>query len=125
MLPGLDHPDGGIHHETARILCAIIADNQYAGFFTEDSAGARRVETPKDGVLQPKNYTSNTTIFIKYVHHEIHIIALDWSDPTFSLQKTNLPETCIAQPLLKERGSGVASPSHQHKHRSPDAALVR
>lgn len=66
MLPGLDHLDGGIHYETARILCAIIADNQYAGFFTEDSAGPRRVETPKDGVLQPKNYTFNTTIFIKF-----------------------------------------------------------
>jgi hypothetical protein len=46
--------------------------------------------------------SSNTT---KYIHHEIHILALDWSDPTFSLQETNLPEACIAQPLLPERGS--------------------
>lgn len=27
-LPALDHADGGIHHETARIACALIANNQ-------------------------------------------------------------------------------------------------
>ncbi|OCK93236.1 uncharacterized protein K441DRAFT_149797 [Cenococcum geophilum 1.58] len=27
VLSALDHPQGGIHHETARIACAIVANN--------------------------------------------------------------------------------------------------
>jgi hypothetical protein len=42
-LPGLDFVDGGIHYETARVACAIIANNQFHGYFTEDKEGAQRV----------------------------------------------------------------------------------
>ena len=55
-LPGLDFADGGIHHETARVACAIIANNQFHGYFTEDKEGARRVRISKDGVLSAEDY---------------------------------------------------------------------
>ncbi|MCJ1422838.1 hypothetical protein MMC29_000718 [Sticta canariensis] len=54
-LPALDHPSGGIHHETARIACAIIAGNRWDGYFTEAIDGPR-VETHSHGVLQKSNY---------------------------------------------------------------------
>jgi len=41
VLPALDHPQGGIHHETARIACAIVANNRWEGFLTETRAGGR------------------------------------------------------------------------------------
>ncbi|MCJ1471161.1 hypothetical protein MMC07_009809 [Pseudocyphellaria aurata] len=50
-----DHPSGGIHHETARIACAIIAGNRWDGYFTETVDGPR-VETPPHGVLQKSDY---------------------------------------------------------------------
>lgn len=34
VLPILDHPQGGIHHETARIAYAIVANNRGEGFLT-------------------------------------------------------------------------------------------
>lgn len=54
-LPALDHPRGGIHHETARIACAIIAGNRWDGYFT-DAIDGPRVEIPSHGVLQKSNY---------------------------------------------------------------------
>lgn len=54
-LPALDHPSGGIHHETARIACAIIAGNRWDGYFTEAIDGPR-VETHSHGVLQKSDY---------------------------------------------------------------------
>lgn len=54
-LPALDHPSGGIHHETARIACAIIAGNRWDGYFTEAIDGPH-VEIPSHGVLQKSNY---------------------------------------------------------------------
>ena len=39
VLPALDHPQGGIHHETTRIACAIIANNRWEGFLTETRMG--------------------------------------------------------------------------------------
>lgn len=55
-LSGLDFVNGGIHHETARIACAIIANNQFHGYFTEDKEGAQRVLVSKDGILSAKDY---------------------------------------------------------------------
>ena len=41
VLPALDHPQGGIHHETARIARAIVANNRWEGFLTETRTGER------------------------------------------------------------------------------------
>ncbi|KAF1958577.1 hypothetical protein CC80DRAFT_441077 [Byssothecium circinans] len=54
-LPALDHPQGGIHHETARIACAILANNRWEGFLTETRAG-QPAQVGPDGILQGKNY---------------------------------------------------------------------
>lgn len=54
-LPALDHPSGGIHHETARTACAITAGNRWDGYLTEAIDGPR-VEIPSHGVLQKSNY---------------------------------------------------------------------
>jgi hypothetical protein len=55
VLPALDHPQGGIHHETARIACAIVANNRWEGFLTETRTGARASFGP-DGILRRNNY---------------------------------------------------------------------
>ncbi|KAF2740331.1 hypothetical protein EJ04DRAFT_572178 [Polyplosphaeria fusca] len=55
VLPALDHPQGGIHHETARIACAIVANNRWEGFLSETRAG-RPVEEGPDGILRGQNY---------------------------------------------------------------------
>ena len=54
-MPALD-PGGGIHHETARIACCILADNQWYGYLSEDKEGAMRVDIPSDGILVKANY---------------------------------------------------------------------
>jgi hypothetical protein len=56
ILPGLDHPTGGVHHQTALIACAILANNRFDGWFTEDRNGAVLVNTPLDGILQKQDY---------------------------------------------------------------------
>lgn len=55
VLPALDHPQGGIHHETARIACAIVANNRWEGFLTETRAGGRTA-VGSDGILRGKSY---------------------------------------------------------------------
>lgn len=56
ILPGLDHPQGGIHHQIALDACAILANNRYDGWFTEDREGAVRVRVPLDGILRKHDY---------------------------------------------------------------------
>ncbi|KAF2735544.1 hypothetical protein EJ04DRAFT_599953, partial [Polyplosphaeria fusca] len=51
----VDHPEGGIHHETARIACAILANNRWDGFLSETRAGPPVKEGP-DGILRGQNY---------------------------------------------------------------------
>jgi hypothetical protein len=55
VLPALDHQEGGIHHETARIACAILAGNKWEGFFKE-SRGGSRVTLGPDAILTGNNY---------------------------------------------------------------------
>lgn len=54
-LPALDHPQGGIHYETARVACAILANNRWDGFLTETQTGDR-TEIGPDIILRKKNY---------------------------------------------------------------------
>ncbi|KAH8691857.1 hypothetical protein BGW36DRAFT_386495 [Talaromyces proteolyticus] len=56
ILPGLDHPHGGIHHQLALDACAILANNRYEGWFTEDREGNERVNVPLSGILRKRNY---------------------------------------------------------------------
>lgn len=55
VLPALDHPGGGIHHETARIACAIISNNRWDGFLSETRDGAP-VQLGPDVILRGDNY---------------------------------------------------------------------
>ena len=55
VLPALDHPQGGIRHETARISCAIVANNKWEGFLTEIRVGGRTA-VGSDSILHGKNY---------------------------------------------------------------------
>ena len=36
-----DHPDGGLHHGTARIACGIVAGNAWDGYFAVTPEGPR------------------------------------------------------------------------------------
>jgi hypothetical protein len=56
VLPGLDHPEGGIHHQTALLACAVIANNSFSGWLTEDRDGKMRVNVPLDGILRAQDY---------------------------------------------------------------------
>jgi hypothetical protein len=38
-LRAYDHPTGGLHHETARIACGIVAGNAWDGYFSETAGG--------------------------------------------------------------------------------------
>lgn len=55
VLPALDSSGGGIHHETARIACAIIANCTWEGFLTETRRG-QRIATEANSLLTLKNY---------------------------------------------------------------------
>jgi hypothetical protein len=55
ILPALDHPQGGIHHETARVACAIIANNRWEGFLTETRTG-EPASTDPDEILRGTSY---------------------------------------------------------------------
>jgi hypothetical protein len=50
-----DHANGGIHHETARIACAIVAGNRWDGYFTE-TPGGERVSADKNELLTKSDY---------------------------------------------------------------------
>ena len=53
ILRALD--SGGIHYETARLACAIPADNRWDGWFTEEQGGDK-LDVPDDGILRKENY---------------------------------------------------------------------
>lgn len=55
VLPALDDAQGGIHHETALIACAVVAGNRWDGFLSEQRTGSG-VLTPRDDVLRGKEY---------------------------------------------------------------------
>ena len=62
ILPGLDHPQGGIlHHHTALAACAIVANNRFEGWFTEDQEGKIPVNIPSDGILRKRDYYFHVT----------------------------------------------------------------
>ena len=54
-LCGVDHPDGGIHHETARIACAIVANNRWDGFLSEKHCGLG-INIPRNGIIRGQGY---------------------------------------------------------------------
>ncbi|KAL8725169.1 MAG: hypothetical protein Q9166_007523 [cf. Caloplaca sp. 2 TL-2023] len=39
ILYALDHPDGGLHCDTAKVACGIIAGNNWHGYFTAEKGG--------------------------------------------------------------------------------------
>lgn len=53
-IPGHDSLDHGLHHETARLICGLIADNR-SGWFTTERDG-KRIDTPQDGLLKLEQY---------------------------------------------------------------------
>ena len=78
VLPALDHPQGGIHHETARIARAIVANNKWEGFLTETRAGGRTA-VGSDGILRGKNYyfrvSENAGLASDEISKRIHALA--------------------------------------------------
>lgn len=55
QMPAID-PGGGVHHATALVACAIMADSQWDGYFTEDKEGQRKVDVSLDDILKGRNY---------------------------------------------------------------------
>jgi hypothetical protein len=48
--------DDGIHHETARLACAIIAGNRWDGFLYEDRDGHQPSIDGLDEILRASTY---------------------------------------------------------------------
>ena len=55
-LLGFDSQEGGLHHGTARIACAIIAGNRWDGYLSLQPNGSRIPETDDDVLLSDKYY---------------------------------------------------------------------
>ena len=55
-LLGFDSQEGGLHHGTARIACAIIAGNRWDGYLSLQPNGPRVPETDEDVLLSDKYY---------------------------------------------------------------------
>lgn len=55
ILDGNDNAQGCLHHETARIACAIIAGNQWGGYLSA-SPNAEAIDLPPDGLLTGEVY---------------------------------------------------------------------
>ena len=55
-LLGFDSQEGGLHHGTARIACAIIAGNRWDGFLSLQPNGSRIPETDEDVLLSDRYY---------------------------------------------------------------------
>ncbi|KAH6631939.1 hypothetical protein F5144DRAFT_612484 [Chaetomium tenue] len=54
-LSALDGP-GGVHHETARIACALLANSRWDGFLSTTRDGPATLEGPEDALTQPSYY---------------------------------------------------------------------
>ena len=54
MLPAFD--SGGVHHETARIACAILADCKWDGYFSLTRDGVRLEDAGADTILTAPQY---------------------------------------------------------------------
>lgn len=54
ILPTLD--SGGVHHETARVACAILADCRWDGYFSETPNGPQFGDTNADTILTASSY---------------------------------------------------------------------
>lgn len=50
-----DSPDGGLHHATARIACAIVAGNRWDGFFACTPTGPA-IDASDDELLTDSEY---------------------------------------------------------------------
>lgn len=55
ILDGNDSVQGYLHHETARIACAIIAGNQWDGYLAT-SPTAAAIDVPPHGLLTGEEY---------------------------------------------------------------------
>lgn len=53
-IPSYDSLPSGLHHESARLICSVIADNR-DGWLTIERDG-EKIETPEDGLLTQKRY---------------------------------------------------------------------
>lgn len=51
-----DGKDGGLHHETVRLACAVVACNAFDGFLTLDREGLKRITEGPDEILKGSNY---------------------------------------------------------------------
>lgn len=55
VLPGLDHPEGGLYHATALEACGILAGNRQDGYFSETFDGPG-IGIPAEGILKGTKY---------------------------------------------------------------------
>ena len=98
-LAGFDSPQGGLHHETARTICGIVAGNRWDGYLSETPAG-NAINVPSDGLLEKDDYL--------FVLHQVQ----GWYFTTF------IPYYCLTinlglsdAPSTLHRSSSIPYPS--------------
>ena len=58
MLFGFDSAQGSLHHETARLACALVANNRWDGYLSETPSGPP-ITVPPNGLLDKMSTTSS------------------------------------------------------------------
>ena len=113
-----DDPNGGIHHETARLACCILANNRWDGYLSITQENPKPAVT-EDGILRRKDYyfhlpdvdsVSDRPLIIdkrdnKHGPHPITARFRDWIFPA-----GNLP------PLWTLAGAAIQAKVDQNDH---------
>ncbi|EJP61293.1 uncharacterized protein BBA_09768 [Beauveria bassiana ARSEF 2860] len=91
----------GLHHETARVACAIVANCRWDGFLSEDkAAGARPVQIGPDDLLLGSNYYFHVPNSVGDMNPEPYPIVPSFAH--FQFPHNNLPPTWKASSIPLE-----------------------
>ncbi|OAA35634.1 hypothetical protein BBO_08663 [Beauveria brongniartii RCEF 3172] len=96
----------GLHHETARVACAIMANCRWDGFLSEDrAAGARPVMIGPDDLLLGSNYYFHVPNSVGDTSHEPYPIVPSFAH--FQFPHNNLPPTWKASLIPPETTTNI------------------
>ena len=108
-LYSFDHPNGGIHHQTALVACQIVADNAFDGYLsTGNKPTSPKISVEDEGVLMG----------IDYYFHVSHPTKPDelYKYPTIpDFHRWKFPHQCLP-PLWKCLDRNLPSMQQQPKY---------
>lgn len=84
VYPALDHPSGGLHYNTAKIACGIIAGNRWDGYFTTTRDG-EALDLSVDDILPHGEYY----FFLPGYRYGEAWLPKNWRKDSFGLSRSN------------------------------------